>query len=174
MVVEALVLEERQVRRLLEALLYDLLLEPLERVVAIHLYHDGRASRIELGLKQTLHDLAIPPEGVIQVAEDDVEALKQLVQEDFELLLAHEFNVSLLGGAHRPVPFMRVGSYLLQESILVLQSLLDDVVFVGEFSGVVLLLLHLVSQVLYSIAHLLLNDVAGEHLVLEDLQVLVD
>ena len=54
MVVKALVLEEGQVGRLLETFLHDLLLEPLECVVAVHLYHEGRAGRIELRLQQAL------------------------------------------------------------------------------------------------------------------------
>ena len=108
------------------------------------------------------------------MAKDDVKALEQLIQEEGEGLLAHELRVSLLGGANGPVASVRVGPYLLQEPILILQSLLDDVILVIEFDGVILLLLHLVPQVFEVIADLLLDQFAGEHLVLEHRQVLIN
>ena len=108
------------------------------------------------------------------MGEDKVKTLQELVQEEREGLLAHAFPVPLLGRADRPVPSVRIGPDLLQKSVLILDSLLDNIVLVGELCGVVFLLLHLVFEVLDVVSHVLLDHFAREHLTLEDLQVLVD
>ena len=53
-VVEALILKEREVNWSLESLLYDLGLEALQIVVTFHLHHDSRSRGIELRLQQAL------------------------------------------------------------------------------------------------------------------------